>query len=354
MKTTSISAAVVDAFDREFEAIAQLTEEKVLTEYPDLEATFGNDGLDRTREDIRFHLEYLRTALRMDNRDIFLDYMQWIKEFFGHLGLPEAMVLRSFELISEAIDERISQVDAGHINGIIKAALEKYPELPSKTYSFISPDNRLNVLAQQYINTLLRRNRHAAERLILEHVAEGTQVKDIYLHVFQPAQWEIGRLWQTNQISVAMEHFCTAATQLVMSRLYDHIFSSRKNGLKMVATSVSGELHELGIRMVSDFFEMEGWSTVYLGSNTPPAGVLDMVRETDADLLAVSATIPNNLSRVSDLIRFIRENTGGNKPRILVGGKPFNADPELWKRVKADGFGEDAEKAVEEGFRIAG
>ena len=42
----------------------------------------------------------------------------------------------------------------------------------------------------------------------------------------------------------------------------------------MVATCIGGELHEIGIRMVADFFEMEGWDTYYLGANTPADAVV--------------------------------------------------------------------------------
>ncbi|MDZ7776615.1 MAG: hypothetical protein U5L09_13885 [Bacteroidales bacterium] len=54
-----------------------------------------------------------------------------------------------------------------------------------------------------------------------------------------------------------------------MSQLYPYIFNSQRVGKSMVAATVGGELHEMGIRMVADFFEMEGWDTWYLGANAP-------------------------------------------------------------------------------------
>ena len=90
------------------------------------------------------------------------------------------------------------------------------------------------------LRLLLRGNRQAASQLILTAVARGVTVKDIYLHVFQRTQYEIGRLWQINRISVAQEHFCTAATQLIMSQLYPHIFRTERVGRRLVATCVGG------------------------------------------------------------------------------------------------------------------
>ena len=59
----------------------------------------------------------------------------------------------------------------------------------------------------------------------------------------------------------------------------------------MVAACAASELHEIGVRMAADFFEMEGWDTFYLGANTPAESVIRTLVERKADVLAVSATI---------------------------------------------------------------
>lgn len=201
-------------------------------------------------------------------------------------------------------------------------------------------------LADEYLNSLLNKDRHKAEKLIMQELEGGASIRDVYLKVFQPVQWKIGQLWQSNKITVAMEHYCTAATQFIMSRLYDYIFSSEKNGRNLVATSISGELHELGIRMVTDFFEMEGWNTYYLGANTPNESVLEMINETNADILAISATIYFNIPQVTKLIEFVRNNPHPEKLKIMVGGKAFNAYDQLWKDTKADAYASDADGAI--------
>ncbi|MDA1305732.1 MAG: B12-binding domain-containing protein [Acidobacteria bacterium] len=58
-------------------------------------------------------------------------------------------------------------------------------------------------LALTYLDALRQGDRQRAGRLVLDAVAAGTSVKDIYLGVFQPAQYEVGRLWERNEISVA-------------------------------------------------------------------------------------------------------------------------------------------------------
>jgi methanogenic corrinoid protein MtbC1 len=196
------------------------------------------------------------------------------------------------------------------------------------------------------MGALMRTDRRSASHLILSAVSEGLSVKDVYLHVFQPVQREVGRLWQMNQISVAQEHYCTAATQMIMSQLYPRIFNGQRLDRKLVATCVSDELHELGVRMVADFFEMEGWDTYYLGANTPTPSIVQALDEHQADVLAVSATITFHVGQVRELVDHVRSSDVGHRVRILVGGYPFNVSPTLWQTVAADGYARDAQEAV--------
>ena len=149
--------------------------------------------------------------------------------------------------------------------------------------------------------------RRIASQLVLDAVEQGTSIKDVYIHVFQRSQYEIGRLWQMNRITVAQEHYCTAATQLIMSQLYPYLFGTDRIGRRLVATCVGDELHELGMRMVADFFEMEGWDTYYVGANAPAESILQTVEERQADVLGISATMTFHVREVAALIALVRQ-----------------------------------------------
>jgi methanogenic corrinoid protein MtbC1 len=131
-----------------------------------------------------------------------------------------------------------------------------------------------------------------------------------------------------------------------MSQLYPYIFSTRKRAGTMVATSVAGELHEIGARMVADFFELDGWDTFYLGANTPTPSVVRMVAERRPQVLAISATITFNLRAVEDLIAATRAEKDCRHVKTVVGGYPFNVAANLWRNVGADGYAESADDAV--------
>ena len=201
-------------------------------------------------------------------------------------------------------------------------------------------------LAKSYLDALLNVQKDEASRMILEAVKNGTDIKDIYMHVFESSQHEIGRLWQNNLITVAQEHYCTAATQLIISQLYPYIFRSKKNGRRLIAACAAGEMHEIGVRMVADFFEMEGWDTYYLGANTPNESIIKTIIELKPDIIALSASIHSNVGVLMDLITSIRKLPEISEVKVMVGGRSFMLAPELFKKVGADGCPSDAQEAV--------
>jgi MerR family transcriptional regulator, light-induced transcriptional regulator len=325
----------------------QLSEAVVARKYaqePEFWERYGAIGRQRSLEDANYHFAYLAEALSASDPLLFMDYLKWVKVLFQGLGFPDDVLTTTLACMLEASREQLPPDLQPPVTEYLEAGLKNLPQLPSAIPTFLREEAPLTPLAGTYLQALLRGERSTACRLILDAVAQGTGIKDIYLQVFQPTQHEIGRLWQTNRLSVAQEHYCTAATQLIMSQLYPHIFATEKIGRRLVATSVGGELHEIGIRMVADFFELEGWDTYYVGANTPAESVLRTIIERDANVLAISATMTFHVRSVVELIARVRDK--GRQTIILVGGYPFNVSSELWRTVGADGYASDAEAAV--------
>ncbi len=312
----------------------------------------GEDGRRKSVRDASYHLIYLAEALAAEDVALFNAYLAWVKVLFAGLGFSDDVILTTLACTREVLEERLPDDQKDIVLAYLDTGVEALNRAPSQVDSHIEPDSPLHELAESYLNALLRGDRHQAGELVMTAVEAGTPIKQIYLDVFQPVQREIGRLWQTNRISVAQEHYCTAATQLIMSQLYPRIFSGERVDRSMVATCVGGELHEIGVRMVADFFEMEGWDTYYLGANTPTEGVLSTVEQRNPDILAISTTITMHVSEVAVLIEQVRANGAGVDVNILVGGYPFNTSSQLWCQVGADGYAADAQDALQVAEKI--
>lgn len=224
--------------------------------------------------------------------------------------------------------------------------------MPTVVDTFLYPGHPQAALARRYLDLLLRARRRQASELILRTVDSGMSIRDAYNHVFQPVQYELGRLWQLNQITVAQEHFCTAATQLIMSQLYPRLFamSDNREGYRLITACADNELHEIGARFLTDFFEMAGWDTYYIGANTPTRSLIQTVKEQEADLVALSATMVTHVSSVADTIDALRAEVP-DVP-VMVGGSPFLQAPQLARKVGADATASNAEQAVHIGLEL--
>jgi methanogenic corrinoid protein MtbC1 len=295
-------------------------------------------------EDNRYHLDYLCEALSFGQPALSSEYTVWAAALLARLNIPGEALAFNLVLLRTTLASELDGAGGALASRYLDTALAKIeggaPVLPS----LIEGTGPLDFLAREYLAALLRGERHTAGSLILAAADSGTSIQVIYLSVFQRVLREVGRLWQSNQIGIAQEHYCTACTQSIMSQLYPRIFSAEKNGRRLVATCVGGDLHEIGARMVADFFEMEGWNTFFLGGNTPTSGVLQQVAERVPHVLAISATMSFHAQAVADLIAATR--AAENSPRILVGGAPFNSLSGLWKDVGADGCASDAAGAI--------
>jgi signal transduction histidine kinase/methanogenic corrinoid protein MtbC1 len=313
---------------------------------PDLEQDYGPAGRARCIQDTKYHLSYLSAAIAVSSPALFSDYLDWARSVLAANTIRDEDVESNLacmqEVLREALPEEHGTLACRYIAEAVKGSRGSSRFLSS----LLSEDQPHSSLAEEYLRALLNYERQAATRLILDAVDSGVPIQDIYLQVFQRCQREVGRLWQTNQIGVAQEHYCSAATQFIMAQLYSRAFPGRGNGRRVVAASVGGELHEIGLRIVSDFFEMEGYDTLYLGANTPTSSLIQAVADRRADLLLLSATMTFHLPTVESLITAVRGRDDCRGAKILVGGHPFNIVPDLWRKVGADGYAADAREAL--------
>jgi len=294
-------------------------------------------------------------------------YVQWLIELFQGLKLPDTTVGQTLDCLRTGILAALSDPVPPEILATLDAARQEAqrllpglalgrepPAVPVPAPAAPEPAGATATggegggteTVDEYLGFLLQGNRAAATDLVLRLVENGMDLRSVYLDVFQESQYRLGKLWLGGKISVAQEHFCTAATQVIMSRLYPYVFSTAKNGKKLVAASAGGELHEMGIRIVADIFELEGWDAYYLGANSPAGAIVAALKERQADLLCVSATMTFHLGAVEEIIGAVRAAFGAGSPKILVGGYVFKTGGTLWQKVGADGYAADALGAV--------
>ncbi|MCB2356715.1 cobalamin-dependent protein [Clostridium estertheticum] len=210
---------------------------------------------------------------------------------------------------------------------------------------FIEPEMLL--LKNSYFKALINGKSQKASEMILNAVTNDMiDIKKIYNDVFERSLIEIGQQWDMNIIDIYQEHYFSCSTQFIMSQLFPYFHTSEKNGHSLISLSTSGDSHNIGIRMVTDFFEIDGWNTYFLGCDVPSQSVIKAIKDRKANIVAISCTMPNYLESVQCLITAIRNLKDFSDVKIIVGGRLFNRDKNLWKSVGADGYSSNADEAV--------
>jgi methanogenic corrinoid protein MtbC1 len=340
-------AALAERLTTQTAAIAEAVVSRQYALQPGVWERFGAAGRALSVRDTGYHLPYLTTAIATDEPEVFARYVGWVRTLFLNLSFGEDHIRVTFTCLRDVIRELLPG-EAGEVAARFAEAGIRELERPVRPVeTFLAEDGRpLRPLARMYLDALLRSDRQVASRLVLDSVERGADLREVYLHVLQDVQREVGRLWMTRQITVAREHYCTAVTQNVIARLYPRIMATPKHGRRILLACAGGERHEVGARMVADFFELGGWDAIYLGGDTPPTAVADAVREHAPDVLGISASMAFNLLSVRDVVTAARAAEARGRLKVLVGGYQFNAHPGLWQKTGADAWAPDGREAV--------
>jgi 5-methyltetrahydrofolate--homocysteine methyltransferase len=113
----------------------------------------------------------------------------------------------------------------------------------------------------------------------------------------------------------------------------------------VVAGAVEGDLHSIGIGLVTTLLEAAGFRAVFLGTNIPAERFVHAVREEHADILALSALLTTTMLRMNDVITALQEAGLRDRVKIMVGGAPLTAS--FADEIGADGWSSDATGAAE-------
>jgi methanogenic corrinoid protein MtbC1 len=184
----------------------------------------------------------------------------------------------------------------------------------------------------------------------------GRTLAQVYERILVPSMAEVGRMWHMQEASIADEHFVTSATQAMMAQLRMDVPMGDSQPWCVLATSVGGDHHDMGVRMLSDLFEVAGWKVECLGANTPADEIVAMLDAAQTgrpiNVLALGIGSSLSLRPLADTIAAVRASPAARDVRIIVGGQPFQVVPDLWKDVGADACAPTFSEAVEASERM--
>lgn len=336
------------AGDRLRAAAPRIAEATLAYDYarrPDLIDRYGEYGRTRYREDLLYSVAALSGAVDADDAGIFQRYVAWLKVVLVCRGVAPDDIAESLCCMASAL-QNDAPGDHSIAASYLEIALAQLPAMPTEVASFFEPANEAHTIAHRCLIGLLRLDAAAARETLDDAIAAGMPLARIYTEILPPLMREIGRLWQINEISVAHEHYCSAAVQSILSGYYDRMFGiAHRSDRSLLVACVEGEQHEIGARTIADLFELNGWRTSFFGANLPARDLVTLIRQArrKPDLIALSATMPAHIMKLASAIAALRDSC--NIP-IIVGGYLFQTSRSLAAKLGADGGVSDAVEAL--------
>ncbi len=346
MSATTAQLEVAKTITTRAHAIAERACRDLLQGHAEIAARFGTAAEQLWADHLQQRLLELAAALSAGDHGLFTARLAWSRAAMQARGLTSTDLDISMAVLRAALADSLETGARERALEFVDAALDAISKgAASHLDPFLDAGVPNERLALQYVQTVVTGNVTAGMQVVVDAVRHGTSVQDAFLRVLLPAQREVGRLWHLNELSVSEEHLVSYTTQRLMVTLTDMAAKRPDNGLTAVCGAVAGNVHDIGIRAIAYLMEIDGWRTVYLGSDIPQAELPATLDTFDADVLLLSVALTSQLQATANTIEAIRRHC--KRPvKIMVGGNGLAERDDLWKEIGADGYATDADSAI--------
>lgn len=334
--------ALADHLRQLRQSVAEAVTSEFLRRHPDWVERYGDRARVHGIADASFHQDFLAGAIEADSEAAFESYARWTAGMLSARGIAPTFVVENLQQIADALAPHLADADRAVVRAMIDAGCRAAEAAPAREPSAVATSS----LREVYTQALLQGARRPALTVVLDALDRGWDVADLYVDVLQPSLYEIGRLWESNRITVAQEHIATAITQHVLAHVYERLPRPPHLRGRAVVTGVAGELHQVGANIVADALDADGWDVRFLGTNMPHAGILTVIDEHRPDVVGISATMLFNVPSVRQLVADVRRRRDSHPVRIALGGAAFRAAGHLATELGADGMASDVRQAL--------
>ena len=113
---------------------------------------------------------------------------------------------------------------------------------------------------------------------------------------------------------------------------------------KVVVGTVKGDLHDIGKNLVASMLEGSGFEVINIGMDVPAEKFIETLKETNADILCMSALLTTTMTYMKDVIDAMEDDGIRKKVKVMVGGAPVSQS--FAEEIGADGYSDNANSAV--------
>lgn len=203
-------------------------------------------------------------------------------------------------------------------------------------------------LFEAMAKSIIEGNRERAAELASESISSGIEPLDAINKGFVVGVKHVGEEFSAGNAFIPELVISGAAMKSAMQVLEPEI---AKRGTKqeslgvVVLGTIEGDIHDIGKNLVGTMLSAYGFEVYDMGVDVPAKRMIEKAREVNADILAVSALLTTTMMQQKKVVDLLLAEGIRDNFKVLVGGAPVDSD---WvEEIGADGYGEDAIRAVE-------
>ena len=265
---------------------------------------------------------------------LFAKRVAWLRRGAQARGASEQDLRRSFETLRTALERELPDALKPAVAPALNLATREFARAAEREAAPLDPADPLDRLALRYLAACLEGDPDRAAALVRTEIAKGLAPATVYTRVLLAAQREVGDLWHIGELSIAEERLVTETTRELMALIAAQHAPRTPAKRTLIAASVSGNVHDVGLRAAADLLRIAGWRCLYLGASVPAAELARAAEAFGADLVLLSATLETHLKPLGEAIAAVRR--GASRCKVLVGGRAFDDVPQLAAQLGAD------------------
>lgn len=184
--------------------------------------------------------------------------------------------------------------------------------------------NNFAALQSAILSHALRAERNVIQKVISGLYVNETPVYTVYDEILTPVLHEIGNLWAGGKLAVAEEHLASQTIRDAIIRAQSFVQIPPEKSHTALCVNLSGELHDIALKMVDHTLEARGFQIYFSGQITPLFKMKQLFLKYNPERLYISSTFvmepetaQNELNRICDLAQECQT-------RVYVGGQGFS------------------------------
>lgn len=297
----------------------------------DLAELIGDNPYSVMEDNHKNHVEFMSIYFQTNHSFLLRKTIDWVVRSYLSRGFSYDYFRVVLPIWQQAVVQYLDLEYTTEINSVYEWMIKELEEVDYKKSAVSTVITSADETApeieehrQFLINYILAGDHKQALKLIHSLASDAASLQAIYVDLIMPVMYAIGNLWEQGQITTAHEHLATSIVIRIMSDLYGNAAFHDQTRGKAIVSSAANENHEIGARMVADILQLNGWQVFYLGADTPEQKIIDLIKDENPDLLALSITMSYNIKTAANIINSIRSHDSCKEIKIIVGGLAFN------------------------------